>query len=419
MRENQKGASLFSQSEFLMDNNSMEELFALNLGDFLSEQLISEDLAKKIGQKEKDKKSRLAEQIKELTQIYSSNKTLSLLNISTKEEGYAIYNSIAQSIVQMLEVKACKIYLSTEFIKTKSNRKFLLTGKSGRFTFDNEKIKEAFSKQKTLKVKNSYYIPMKNALETVGVILIGNDKPIAKEFIELASVMAGLFAVSLTLQNTIDYSNILTKDKNSPERELKAVRGELTGLIGDLCDYQQSFVEKLAQSVDIKGQYKVTHSQNTAEVARMICKELKLNEKTIDLIYYAGLLQNIGKIAIPQKLFNTKGKLTLRELKKIKSNTNIGVHFLMNINFLSEVVPYITYRTEKFDGSGEPEGLKGNSIPLGSRIIAVADAFCALTSDRPFRKALDVDNAMAILKDETGKKWDAVVINALAQIVKR
>ena len=108
----------------------------------------------------------------------------------------------------------------------------------------------------------------------------------------------------------------------------------------------------------------------------------------------------------------------MRELKKIKSNTNIGVHFLMNINFLSEVVPYITYRTEKFDGSGEPEGLKGNSIPLGSRIIAVADAFCALTSDRPFRKALDVDNAMAILKDETGKKWDAVVVNALAKAVK-
>lgn len=418
MREKEKGASLFSQSEFLVDNNSMEELFALNLGDFLSEQLISEDLAQKIGKSEKDKKARLVEQIKELTGIYSSNKTLSLLNISSKEAGYAIYNSIAQSIVQMLEVKCCKIYLSTEFIRTKSNRKFLLAGKSGRFVFESEKIKDAFIKQKTVKVKNSYYIPMKNTLETVGIILIGNDKPIEKEFIELATAMAGLFAVSLTLQNTIDYSDILTNDENSPERELKAVRGELTGLIGDLCDYQQNFVEKLAQSVDIKGQYKVTHSQNTAEVARKICKELKLNEKTTDLIYYAGLLQNIGKIAIPQKLFNTKGKLTLRELKKIKSNTNIGVHFLMNINFLSEVVPYITYRTEMFDGSGEPDGLKANSIPLGSRIIAVADAFCALTSDRPFRKALTVDKALNILKDETGKKWDAVVVNALAKAVK-
>ena len=416
MRENEKGASLFARSE-LLDNSSMEELFALNLGDFLSEQLISPDLVQKISKSEKDKKARLVEQIKELTGIYSSNKTLSLLNISSKEAGYAIYNAIAKSVVRMLEVKACKIYLSTEFIRTKSNRKYLLTGKSGRFIFETEKIKEALTKQKTVKVKNSYYIPMKNTLETVGVILIGNDKSVAKEFIELATAMAGLFAISLTLQNTIDYSDILMQDETSPERELKAVRGELTGLIGDLCDYQQNFVEKLAQSVDIKGQYKVTHSQNTAEVAKKICKELKLNEKTTDLIYYAGLLQNIGKIAIPQKLFNTKGKLTARELKEIKANTNIGVHFLMNINFLSEVVPYITYRTERFDGSGEPEGLKANSIPLGSRIIAVADAFCALTSDRPFRKAHSVDKALNILKDETGKKWDAVVVNALAKAV--
>lgn len=416
MRESEKGASLFARSEFL-DNNSMEELFALNLGDFLSEQLISKDLVQKINRSEKNKKTRLIEQIKELTDIYSSNKTLSLLNISSKEEGQAIYNSIAFSIVQMLEIKSCKIYLSTEFVRTISNRKLILAGKSGRFTFNNEKIKEAFDKQKIIKVKNSYYIPMKNQLETVGVILIGSDKPVKKEFIELTEAMAGLFAVSLTLQNTIDYSNILVKDENSPEREMKAVRGELTGLIGDLCDFQQGFVEKLAQSVDIKGQYKVSHSKNTAEVARKICKELKLNEKTTDLIYYAGLLQNIGKIAIPQKLFNTKGKLTLRELKKIKANTNVGVHFLMNINFLSEVVPYITYRTEKFDGTGEPEGLKGNSIPLGSRIIAVADAFCALTSDRPFRKAHSVTKALEILKDETGKKWDSVVINALAQAV--
>ncbi|MBO7672964.1 HD domain-containing protein [bacterium] len=417
MREKEKGASLFSQSEFLMDSNPMEELFALNLGDFLSEQLISPDLVSKINLKEKNKKTRLAEQIKELTQIYSSNKTLSLLNISSKEEGYAIYNSIALSVVQMLEVKSCKIYLSTEFIRTKSNRKLLLAGKYGRFSFDNEKIKEAFGKQKTIKVKNTYYIPMKNHLETVGLVAVGSEKPVAKEFIELAGTMAGLFAVSLTLQNTIDYSNILIEDENSPERELKAVRGELTGLIGDLCDNQQNFVERLAQSVDIKGQYKVTHSKNTAEVARKICKQLKLNEKTTDLIYYAGLLQNIGKIAIPQKLFNTKGKLTMQEFKKIKSNTNIGVHFLMNINFLSEVVPYITYRTERFDGQGEPEGLKGNSIPLGSRIIAVADAFCALTSDRPFRKALSVERALNILKEETGKKWDVVVVNALAEAV--
>ncbi|MDY6363440.1 MAG: HD domain-containing phosphohydrolase, partial [Cyanobacteriota bacterium] len=111
-------------------------------------------------------------------------------------------------------------------------------------------------------------------------------------------------------------------------------------------------------------------------------------------------------------------KLSPQELNKIKNHTNIGVNLLMNINFLSEVVPYITYQTERVDGSGFPEGLKGQSIPLGSRIIAVSDAYSAMTSDRPYRKAMDKDKALAIMKEESGSKWDPDVINALFQVVK-
>ena len=85
----------------------------------------------------------------------------------------------------------------------------------------------------------------------------------------------------------------------------------------------------------------------------------------------------------------------------------------MNINFLSEVVPYINYQKERVDGSGEPEGLKGQSIPLGSSIIAVADAFSAMTSDRPYRKAMQAEKAFSILKEEAGKKWDKDVVEAL------
>lgn len=420
MKNNENGVSLFSQSEFLIDDNPMEELFALNLGDFLSEHLISADLAQKIGSHDqKNKRSRLIEQIKELTSIYSSNRTLSLLSMASKEEENAIYASIAATIEKMFEIKACKIYLLNEFAKSNSNRKLILVGKSGRFTVEKDLAKEVILSGKNAKCKSSVFVPMKNNLRTIGVILLANDKPIAKEYVSLTETIAKLFATSLALQAEMDYSDALIADEFSAERELKTVRGELTALIGDLCDYQQEFVEKLATAVDMKGQYKVAHSQNTANLARMICKQLKLNEKTTDLIYYAGLLQNIGKIAVPEKLFNTKGKLSAKELKKIHAHSNVGVHFLMNINFLSEVVPYITYRTERVDGSGEPEGLKGQSIPLGSRIIAAADAFSALTSDRPFRKALPVDKALSIMKDEVDKKWDVVVVNALAEVVKQ
>ena len=94
------------------------------------------------------------------------------------------------------------------------------------------------------------------------------------------------------------------------------------------------------------------------------------------------------------------------------------MNLLMNINFLSEVIPYIHYHRERWDGCGEPEGLKGNSIPFGSRIIAVADAYTAMTSDRSYRDAMSESDALAIMKEEAGIKWDPDVVNALFEIVK-
>ena len=151
-------------------------------------------------------------------------------------------------------------------------------------------------------------------------------------------------------------------------------------------------------------------------MSREICRFLKLNEKTTDLIYYAGLLQNIGKITIEDELLHKKGKLTTDEWDKLQEHPNAGVNLLMNINFMSEVVPYIHYQKERWDGLGKPEGLGGFSIPFGSRIIAVADAYCALTEDRPHRVALSDDDAFEILRQESAIKWDPNVVNALIEM---
>jgi HD-GYP domain-containing protein (c-di-GMP phosphodiesterase class II) len=145
---------------------------------------------------------------------------------------------------------------------------------------------------------------------------------------------------------------------------------------------------------------------------------LGLNEKTIDLIYYAGLLQNIGKITLPAELFSHSGKLNTADWEKLQNHPNVGVNLLMSINFLSEVVPYIHYHKERWDGRGEPEGLSGYSIPLGSRIIAVADAFGAMTADRPYRQAMLNHQALEVMKKESETKWDPVVIDALIHVVK-
>lgn len=413
--ENKNGVSLFSQSDYLIGQDPIEEIFALNLGDFIAENLISEDLARKIGNSVKDKKSGLINQLKELISIYSLQNTLCVLSFDKSEE-QAIYTSIAHSVKQMLEIQACHIYLE------KNNELDLVGTTSG--SIENFQIDESTPAGKAFLAKESVFdkdvtvIPMHCNIKSTGVIILENSEQINREYIDLVESIAILFATSMTLQHTIDETNKLIDDEKSSASDLQHMRAELTALIGDLCDYQQSFVENLANAVDTKGGYKVSHSKNTAKLARQLCKQLGLNEKTTDLIYYAGLLQNIGKIALPEKIFATNGKLSAEELQKIQEHSNIGVHLLMNINFLSEVVPYITYQKERYDGTGSPEGLKGQSIPFGSRIIAVADAYSAMTSDRPYRKAMPVDKALEIMQSEAGAKWDPVVINALADSVK-
>lgn len=405
----QVGVSLFGQSDYLVGEDPIEEMFALNLGDFIAENLISEDLAKKISTKA-NKKERLQNQLKELIDIYSSKNTLCVLNFSTNEE-QAIYTSISKSIVQMLEVESCKIYLTKD-------KKLTLVGNSTTETSEcNVKLDELMH-QDIIQKENLTYIPMRSSVMPAGVIEIKSEKKLDEDYLELIISIANLLGTTITLQGEVEHTNQLISDNSTSEIELKQQRAELTALIGDLCDYQQNFVESLANAVDRKGQYTVSHSRNTAKLARGICRKLGLNEKTTDLIYYAGLLQNIGKITLPEKIFATNGKLSSDELQKIKNHINVGVNLLMNINFLSEVVPYITYQSERVDGSGTPEGLKGQSIPLGSRIIAVADAYSAMTSDRPFRKAMDSDKALEIITSETDTKWDKDVVNALQSVIK-
>ena len=449
------GASLFSRTLDIMENDPLEEIFALNMGDFVSEYLISEDLANKIGKSAKDKTERLKSQLKELVSIYSLDNTLCVLGFDSKEE-YVVYNSIAKTLTQILDVDACHIYLTEEFTRGLNfDDKFLgLVGSSLDFDEDiyakklgysskDEKslVVKAFNTLEKVQikdvskidnfipkyelrefdVKSLAVVPMHNNAHVVGVIVIENykEKTIKKAYMNLLETIARLFGTSMHLQKVVEQAEELIADEFVFPEELQHIRADLTALIGDLGSHQQSFVERLAKAVDEKGQYKVAHSQRTAELSRKLCKQIGLNEKTTDLVYYAGLLQNIGKITLPESLFTNKGKLSKEEWEKLQNHPNVGVNLLMNINFLSEVIPYIHYHKERWDGGGEPEGLKGNSIPVGSRIIAVADAYTAMTSDRSYRVAMPQEEALKIMKDEAEVKWDPHVVNALFEVLNK
>ena len=452
-KEQESGASLFGRSLDLMEDDPLEEIFALNMGDFISEYLISEDLAKKISKDAKSKPERLKSQLKELISIYSLDNTLCVLGFSSQDE-YVVYNSIAKTLTQILDVDACHIYLTHEFTKglNLENKLLGLVGSSVEFdediyakklgyTEDDKSIVvNAFNNLETVQikdvstidnfipkyelkefdVKSLAIVPIHNNAHVVGVIVIENykEKTIKRVYMKLIETIGRLFGTSMHLQKAIEETEKDIADEGVSTEQLQYRRADLTSLIGDLGTQQQAFVEKLAKAVDEKGQYKVSHSQNTAELSKKLCKQIGLNEKTTDLVYYAGLLQNIGKITLPESLFTNKGSLSKEDWEKLQNHPNVGVNLLMIINFLSEVIPYIHYHKERWDGCGEPEGLKGNSIPFGSRIIAVADAYTAMTSDRSYREAMTKEKALSIIKEESGVKWDPDVVNALFEIMK-
>jgi len=412
-----------------MQDDPLEAIFALNMGDFMTEHLISNDLLNKIDSSVKDKIGRLKGQLKELISIYSLDKTLILLGFDSEEE-HIIYNAIAKTIIQMLNADICEVYLTPEFTKISIESGDLVrmgfseaAGERVSLSFSQEDnpLVKAFLNTETLVINeensSSLIIPLVNNWGNVGVISVEYNaaKEISQELITLLKITANLFITSMRLQKLIEQTETAIAIDEADPSELRNLRAELTASIGDLGDEQQQFVEALAAAVDFKSNAR-EHSQKVAKLAKEICNSLELNEKTTDLIYYAGLLHNIGKINLSEDIFSNTEKPSQEIWNKLQNHPNVGVNLLMKINFLSEVIPYVHYHKERWDGKGVPEGLSGMSIPLGARIIAVADAYQAMISERPYRKPLSNQEVLSIIKEESEIKWDPAIVNALYEI---
>ena len=139
--------------------------------------------------------------------------------------------------------------------------------------------------------------------------------------------------------------------------------------------------------------------------------------KDIDLIALAGLLHDIGKIGIPESILDKPGKLTKEEYEIVKRHPEIGAEILSSIRQFEEVVPAIRHHHERYDGRGYPDGLKGEEIPVMARIIAVADAFDAMLSKRPYRDALSLNSAVKELQRNKGSQFDPQIVDILLNII--
>jgi diguanylate cyclase (GGDEF)-like protein/putative nucleotidyltransferase with HDIG domain len=174
-------------------------------------------------------------------------------------------------------------------------------------------------------------------------------------------------------------------------------------------------IEALALAIEAKDSTTHDHLQRVRIYATEIGKEVGMEAPDLEALKAAALLHDIGKLAVPEHIISKPGKLTPEEFEKMKIHPVVGAEILEEVQFPYPVVPMVRAHHEKWDGSGYPFGLSGEEIPMGARILSVVDCLDALASDRQYRRALPLDEAMKIVSDESGKSFDPVIVDILSR----
>jgi diguanylate cyclase (GGDEF)-like protein/putative nucleotidyltransferase with HDIG domain len=172
-------------------------------------------------------------------------------------------------------------------------------------------------------------------------------------------------------------------------------------------------IEALALAIEAKDATTHEHLQRVRVYAMAIGTEIGMTQNDLDALQAAALLHDIGKLAVPEHIISKPGKLTPEEFEKMKIHPVVGAEILEEVKFPYPVVPIVRAHHEKWDGSGYPYGLAGEEIPLGARILSVVDCFDALASDRQYRRALPLDQAMGIVVSESGKSFDPAIVEII------
>ncbi|MGE5191748.1 MAG: HD-GYP domain-containing protein [Deltaproteobacteria bacterium] len=177
-------------------------------------------------------------------------------------------------------------------------------------------------------------------------------------------------------------------------------------------DLLLSFVRSLVSTLDAKDTYTRGHSERVALISRRLGVQLGLPQDDLRDIYLSGLLHDIGKIGVDDQILRKSGPLTRDEFEMVKKHPVVGYNILAGLKNLKVVLPGVRHHHEAFSGRGYPDGLKGESIPMTARIIAVADSYDAMSSDRPYRSGLSIERLEVILKEGAGIQWDPNVVAA-------
>ncbi|MCZ7567308.1 MAG: HD-GYP domain-containing protein [Ardenticatenaceae bacterium] len=179
----------------------------------------------------------------------------------------------------------------------------------------------------------------------------------------------------------------------------------------------QQLLESLADTVDLRDPYTGGHSRRVTAFCQGMLRELGISGHEADLIIAAARVHDIGKIGIPDEILRKPGKLTPEEWAIMSAHSARGAELLARYGDFARGAGIVRHHHERWDGQGYPDGLKEFEIPFGARVIAVADSFDAMTSDRPYRRGMSGAQAVSILRKECGRQWDASIVDAFLRCI--
>ena len=172
-------------------------------------------------------------------------------------------------------------------------------------------------------------------------------------------------------------------------------------------------VRSLVSAIDAKDQYTCGHSSRVSELAESLAQDMGMSPSEVETVRMAGLLHDIGKIGVSDAVLRKPGRLNDAEFDEIKKHPELGYRILSGVRQFAGILPGVRFHHESWDGSGYPQGLAGEQIPLIARVLAVADAFDAMTSTRPYRNGMPIEQVEGIFREGSGKQWDAKVVENL------
>jgi putative nucleotidyltransferase with HDIG domain len=231
------------------------------------------------------------------------------------------------------------------------------------------------------------------------------------------------------LKGEIKRLNQVTREQNFKLQDMNRnlegkVRERTKQLASKNHELQTAYIQTiraLAEAIDAKDAYTRGHSERVAVYASRLAREMDMRKEMIERVYFAGLLHDVGKIGIPDAIITKPDRLNEEEYREIQRHPEIGAKILEPVQFLRHIVPCVRHHHEWYDGCnrGYPDRLRGDQLPLPSRVILVADTVEAMTSDRPYRKALPLDTVVKELHKFSGSQFDPVCVDSFLRLLER